>query len=285
MQLPSTHWHFRLQALDIKPEAALINNAYCNEVTGNAAQRVGQWIWSPTDEKIFLESRKILPDLVPCILVSTITGSQGTISQSLRGNPKLGKSGPPIAIIVRIEDSVHELWNFQQTEKIGHDLDSRLHRLMELLAAADVNVVEVQLDYDCPVSKLSSWAQAVRIISTGTLEGKSVWITSIPAHLNDPNYSALFRQSVKGHILQLFDTGVSCTQDSVNRLSDRLRKQGIPFRIGLGAFERACSGRITDHQLWFSALSSFAAIPGYQGIWIFPGGRKWLDLYHFRNTR
>lgn len=264
--------------------APFMGDAQCSEVTARTTQPVGQWIWSPADERIFIESRRELPDLLPALWVSTIAASHGTVSQSLGRSPMLGRSIPSIAIVVRFEDSVHELWKAHPIDKIGHDIDSRLHRLMELLAAADVRVGEVQLDYDCPVRRLRAWAQVVHTVGTGSLKGKNVWITSIPVHLDAPKYSAWFRGAVKGHILQLFDIGISCNQDSLQRLSDRLRRQGLPFRIGLGAFDRVGPGRLTDHQLWFSALSFFEAVPGYQGVWIFPGGRKWLDLYPFRET-
>jgi hypothetical protein len=260
---------------------ALMGNAHGSDVTSAAGYRIGQWIWSRVDERIFKESRESLPDLVPSLWVSTIEASDGALVQKLALTPALGKSIRSMGIVVRIDDNVHALWKTLPAEKIGTDIDGRLHRLMELLAAAHVHVDEVQLDYDCPVSRLTEWAEVLRLITARSLRGKAVWITSLPSHLDDPAYGARFRGATAGHILQLFDTGVSCNQDTLNRLSDRLRKQAMPFRIGLGAFERRRSGRLTDHELWFSAVPSFAALPGYQGVWIFPGGKKWLHLHAF----
>jgi hypothetical protein len=261
-----------------------VTSVHSSDVKKNSNSLVGQWIWSTTDEKIFIETRKSLPDLVPCIWVSTIAASRGKVSQRLAISPALAKSVSPAAIIVRIEDSLHELWNTRPPEETANDIDSRLSKLMELLAAAGIDVEEVQLDYDCPVRQLNTWAGVVRTVAACSLRGKRVWITSLPAHLAESKYRTWFQNIASGHILQLFDTGVLCNQETLQMFSDRLRMQGMPFRIGLGAFERVHSAKTTNHQLWFSALSAFTEIPGYQGVWVFPGGRKWLNLYPLRIT-
>ncbi|OGW35568.1 MAG: hypothetical protein A2X58_00665 [Nitrospirae bacterium GWC2_56_14] len=256
-----------------------VSNSYSTNAIGNNRFSVGQWIWSRADEKIFLESRKIIPNILPCIWISTITVSRGAIVQNLAISPELAKSVGSAAFIVRIDDSLNALWNKERPDKIAHDIDSCLKNLIKLLTDAGVNIEEMQLDYDCPVRRLSAWSLAVRIATKGSLKGKHIWITSLPVHINDADYSVLFRGIVTGHILQLFDTGISANQNTLDRLSLRLRRQSMPFRIGLGAFERAHSHESTDHQLWFSALSLFAEIPGYQGVWIFPGGGEWVNLY------
>ena len=245
---------------------------------------IGQWIWSTMDEKIFIETRKSLPNLVPCIWVSTIACSRGTLSQRLAISPRLAKSVSRAAIIVRIDDSLHELWNTRPPEETANGIDSHLSKLMELLTAAGIDVEEVQLDYDCPVRQLNTWAGVVRTVVAWSLRGKRVWITSLPAHLGESKYGTWFQDITSGHILQLFDTGVLCNQETLQMFSDRLRMQGMPFRVGLGAFERVHSAKTTNHQLWFSALSAFAEIPGYQGVWVFSGGRKWLNRYPLRIT-
>lgn len=260
--------------------SVLVNNGYCERAKSATVHPVGQWIWSRSDERVFLEAREALPDLVPGIWVATITASHGAISQRLGCSPVIGKPIPPVAIVVRIDDSLHHLWTTRAADQIAVDIDARLHKLMRLLAAAEVRIGEVQLDYDCPEKRLRAWARVVRIVSLGSLQGRPVWITSLPVHLKNPNYSMWFRGAVKGHILQLFDTEVSCNEETLRRLSGQLSRQGVPFRIGLGAFERRGFGKRTDHQSWFSALPSFAAIPGYRGVWIFPGGKKWLELFY-----
>lgn len=258
--------------------SVLVNNGYCDRAKRGTGHPVGQWIWTRSDARIFLDARSAVPDLVPCIWVATITASHGVISQRLGCSPVIGKSIPSVAVVVRIDDSLHHLWETRAADQIAVDIDARLKKLMRLLAAAEVQVEEVQLDYDCPERRLSAWAQVVRTVSLGSLQGKPLWITSLPAHLKNPNYSIWFRGAVKGHILQLFDTGVLCNQDTLRLLSDQLSRQGVPFRIGLGAFERRGYVKRTDHQSWFSALPSFAAIPGYKGVWIFPGGKEWVEL-------
>jgi hypothetical protein len=166
--------HTRMIMMILAALSVLVNNGYCDQATSTTMHPVGQWIWSRSDERIFMETRTALPDLVPCIWVATITVSDGAVSQKLGCSPAIGKSIPSIAIVVRIDDSLNDLWKVRAADQIALDIDARLHKLMHLLAAAEVRVGEVQLDYDCPEKRLSEWARVVRIVSFGSLKGKSV---------------------------------------------------------------------------------------------------------------
>lgn len=254
-------------------------NCYAGEAFGNKKTFVGQWIWSSKDQETFLEAQKQIPDIVPGIWVSTIKVERGIITQRLAMSPEVAKKYPAAVFIVRIDDSLHAVWKKESADIIAFKIDSCLNTLMRLLADARIKTAEVQLDYDCPVRSLDVWARVVRIVSESSLKGKRLWITSLPAHIDNPEYSLLFQAVATGHILQLFDTGIQASQKNIYMLSSKLRRQKIPFRLGLGSFERAGRHESTNHRAWFSALSSFEQIPGYQGVWIFPGGRKWLNLY------
>lgn len=255
-------------------------SAHSSDARSNATSiRMGQWIWSQADEEVFLATKCKIPDLLPGIWISTIAVKNGAISQHLAVSPALTAQGHEAAVVVRIDDSMHALWDVKGPQRIALEIDSRLGRLMELLSAAGVQPREVQLDYDCPVRRLSAWAAVVRALSKRSLKGREVWITSLPEHLAEPMYSTWFQHVAAGHILQLFDTGLSFNGETVRMLSDRLETQHMPFRVGLGAFERVRPTGTTDHRDWFGTLSAFSEMPGYRGAWIFPGGRKWSHIY------
>jgi hypothetical protein len=53
----------------------------------------------------------------------------------------------------------------------------------------------------------------------------------------------------------------------------------MPFRLGVGAFERQlANGRTTDHRAWFGATHVMIESPWYRGVWVFPGGTSWVSL-------
>jgi len=119
----------------------------------------------------------------------------------------------------------------------------------------------------------------LKVVSRSSLKSRRLWITSLIAHLKNSGYGDLFRDSVQGHILQVFDTGDAFKNHSPEALNEMLAGQKMPFRLGLGAFERKFSATsASDHRDWFSALPVFSSNPWYRGLWIFPGGKPWTGL-------
>ena len=245
---------------------------------GSGPGFIGQWIWSARDAEIFTDTCLNFPDLVPSIWVSTISVTDGKVVQRLANAPDLAYKKGPVAVVIRFDDSFNSIWSKKTAWVVAEELDKKLYKLNGILADTGLDVREVQLDYDCPVRRLGEWSRVVRILKEGSLNGRDIWITSLPCHIRVPGFGSLFRDSVEGHILQVFDTGVSCDSATVNALSGLLRKQGLAFRLGLGAFERTKGSRSTDHRRWFSVLPAFSSIPQYRGVLVFPGGNQWRYL-------
>lgn len=234
---------------------------------------VGQWIWSDADVVVFRDSLGSLPRLVPTIWISTVSARDDHLDNRLGYSP-LTVEGPR-AVLFRIDDSVHELWETHTTDALASELDAKMGRTLALLADRGIDPVEVQLDYDCPVRRLPQWAAVLSKLKTGSLSGETVWVTSLVAHLRAPGYGDLLRGVVSGHILQVFDTGDAPVDASdVGALA--LRAQ-MPYRMGLGAFEREREGiAVTDHIAWFSRLDDSCLSPWCEGAWVFPAGRPWV---------
>jgi hypothetical protein len=230
----------------------------------------GQWIWTAQDVAVFEQSRAVLPDLRPAVWIGTVHFEQGQLQTRLGQDP-LSVQGER-AVLIRLDDDLHAAWDALPEAELARQLDERLGRLMALLRARGVEPVEVQLDYDCPVRRLSAWASVLRVLTSGSLAGERVWITSLVAHLREPRYGAWLRGVVHGHVLQVFDTGDDALASrEVGALASRA---GLPYRMGLGAFERPG----TAHALWFETLEQTCMRPTCDGAWVFPAGRVWSPL-------
>lgn len=237
----------------------------------------GQWLWSRADRPVYLDARATLPGLRPGVWVSSITfdTTERRLVQHLALPPTLVPG--PIAIVIRFENGMHQAWDRADDAALAVEADSAVGAVLRLVRGAGVTVAEVQLDYDCPVRRLPRWAAVVGKLADGSLRNEDVWVTSLVAHLREPEYGGLFRGKVTGHIVQVFDTGEEPTPARVDELQHLLRRQRLPFRFGVGAFERRLGAdSTTDHLGWFAVRQRIALLPQYRGLWVFPAGRSWL---------
>ncbi len=266
-----------------------------------ATRADGQWIWSAADLARWQRARATRPDLRPGLWSSTVWW-EGGVRQRLALSPRpfaAGSAGrrPALAVVVRFDDRMHAAWLAVGDGPAGDstlaaELDRPLATLLRLVAASGADVREVQLDYDCPVRRLARWAAVVARLRAGALRGREVWITSLVAHVADHDgadrdYGDVFRGVVDGHIVQVFDVfapgGDAPSPTTAARLRAHLERAGLPFRLGVGAFERvvpAANGRarLTHHRAWFALAPGLARSPLYRGLWVFPGGQPWESL-------
>lgn len=267
-----------------------------------ATRADGQWIWSAPDQARWQAAARTRPALRPGLWVSTLWWEAGAVHQRLARSPApfaptrtSGATGVPLAIVVRLDDRFHAAWAAAPDSAIGAQLDDRLRELLRLVEATGARVREVQLDYDCPVRRLARWAAVVRQLHAGALTGRELWITSLVAHVAQPTYGAQFRGAVSGHIVQLFDVfgpggadaRIAPTPAAADHLRTALERAHLPFRLGLGAFERVLpapvtqtsgTARLTQHRGWFALAPQLARSASYRGLWIFPGGQPWESL-------
>ncbi|HEY0777486.1 MAG TPA: hypothetical protein VGD56_05915 [Gemmatirosa sp.] len=245
----------------------------------------GQWVWSTADVALWRGAHAARPALRPGVWVSTVWwagGAAGGVQQRLALSPA-PFTGARLAVVVRFDDRMHAAWLAASDSVIAAQLDARLATLLRLVAGTGARVTEVQLDYDCPVRRLARWAAVVRQVHAGALAGREVWVTSLVAHVAQREYGAQFRGVVSGHIVQLFDTGDEPSPAAATRLAAQLDRVALPYRVGLGAFERVLpSGdgrtRLTHHRAWFALAPELARSPWYRGLWVFPGGQPWTSL-------
>jgi Protein of unknown function (DUF3142) len=231
----------------------------------------GQWIWTARDREIFERTRREHPALSVAVFVGTIECESGAL-RTRRGLSPLSAGNEPRALVVRLSDSVHACVERQSEAEFARGLDARLAALLSEVKASGARFEELQLDYDAPVSKLPRWASALRYLNAHALSGIDVWITSLPVHVEQPNYGALMRGVVTGHIVQVFDTGLSCDAENAEHLRAALQAQLMPYRVGYGTFERNGVPADHAHQCWLGLTQSWRNDPGASGFWVFPAG-------------
>ena len=238
---------------------------------------IGQWIWSETDSSIYAASARAIPALVPTVWIGSIHGTRdGKVAGQLALSPRIA-GVPRVGVVIRFEDDFGSVWASRTDSAIATDVSASLRSMLGAASASGVEVAEVQLDYDAPERLLPRWSVLVASLSRDVLRGRSVWVTSLVVHVRQRQYGDLFRASVTGHILQVFDTGDRMSASYADQLERLASRHRMPFRLGVAAFERElANGSRTDHVAWFSATRVMSRGPWYRGLWVFPGGRPWL---------
>lgn len=242
----------------------------------NAASpdRIGQWIWSPRDKTLYADGLKTLPGLEAAVWVATVYWKDGQFSRKLALPPF---SEPSAAVVIRLDDSVNGAWK-DASLKTEEDLDENIREILKHVEGAGASPRIVQLDYDCPVARLAEWSEALKVLKQGSLRDADVWITSLISHVESPEFGKLFGGVVAGHVLQVFDTGDAFSEGRPAALVRDLEKQGLPFQMGFGAFERKSrEGVLTQHHDWLRSLPLFSKSSLYRGAWIFPAGQPWVS--------
>lgn len=242
----------------------------------HAAPRVGQWIWTRADLAPFDEGVRARADMEAGVYIGAVRCDVRThrlVPQA--GLPASAAGGRAATVVIRLEDGLDQCRTpVDTTQRFDAALDSAVRVLRTRVGATPV--AAVQLDHDVPQRALAAWARSVRHLRAHALAGDEVWVTSLVSHLREPGYGELFRDVVAGHVLQVFDTGEPATPARVQEALRLARRARMPFRLGLGAFERRTRAGPTEHRAWFATVRQFAAIDGYRGVWVFPAGHRWI---------
>lgn len=248
----------------------------CSLITESAlAAPLGQWVWTRADVAPLAEAQAVRPDVGAAISVAELRFEHGQVRALLRLSPRTVPGAR--AVTVRFHDSFHGAFALADAA-LAEATAGALGRVLALLSPDDAPR-ELQLDYDCPVERLPRYAALLRALhARGLFARAAPWITSLVAQLRAPRYGALFRGLVAGHVLQLFDTGERAQPEAGAALRDLTERAGLPFALGLGAFERQLgAGRRTEHAVFWALAPVLAASPLYRGTWVFAAGHSWNE--------
>jgi hypothetical protein len=250
----------------------------CDRSVSHETQ-IGQWIWSSTDSALFADAARSIPNLVPTVWIGTIRASgDGQVQSQLALSPRVsGRSAT--GVVVRFDDGFSGVWAVQTDSAVANAVGVALRDMLAAAQRSGVTVSEVQLDYDCPERLLRRWSAVIAMLSRGPVAGRSLWVTSLVSHVRHAEYGDLFRANVAGHILQVFDTGDRMSLPYARRIERLVSRHRMPFRLGVGAFERRlANGQTTDHQAWFEAPHIMRGSRWFRGVWVFPGNVSWAHL-------
>lgn len=236
--------------------------------------RDGQWVWSPADTIPLRQAERTGPVLAGVWVATVEADSTDTLHGRLALSPTIARADS-VAIVIRFESSLNAWWGRVDDQRAAAAIGERLAAVLAIVDRGRVVVAEVQLDYDCPNRLLSRYATVLTRLKGTVLATRRIWVTSLVTHVRDPEYLGRLDGVVEGHILQLFDTGDPATSTLRDELVARLDRSSVPFRIGVGAFERLTVDGPTDHRRWFDALPAFRGLVGYRGRWVFPAGRTY----------
>jgi hypothetical protein len=223
----------------------------------------GQWIWTRADAQSFESVVSERPSLVPAIRIASIENRSSKLVITRGLSPAVGAKS--VALVVRIEDSVHARWD-SGPNAMADELGPLFTRVLEEAHQTGVAVSELQIDYDAPVRRLAPYARVIARLADRELVGVPLWVTSIPAHLDDPDYGVRLAGHVSGHILQLFDTGLRCTPAEISRIRAALARQPLAYRLGFAAFERPSN----LNAAWLRSASELQQSRAFSGVWLFP---------------
>jgi hypothetical protein len=235
--------------------------------------RTGQWIWTRGDLALYRERLRKDENLEAGVFVATIRGEGTGIGLKRALSPALIPN--PRAVVIRFDDSFHGFWENAADTEIAAALDRLLSGLSADIARTGASPKEIQLDYDCPERLLPRWASVLKSLAAGSLKDREVWMTSLTSQLRHDDFGKLFTGAVAGHIPQVFDTGERFSDEAAASLRERLDRAALPFRLGLGAFERVSGELATDHGRWREAVPALKTSAFYRGLWIFPAGQPW----------
>ncbi len=144
-----------------------------------------------------------------------------------------------IGAVLRIHASAAKThWNEAALQAV-HDLAvSTLARY----AAGGIALAELQLDYDCPESRLTDYTRMVHDLKAA-MPATTVRITALPAWLNQSAVGALLAESpgyvLQVHSLHLPQHGGPVTLidlDETRQAVSRAVKFGVPFRVALPTY-------------------------------------------------
>lgn len=241
------------------------------------AAPLGQWVWTRRDVDVLADARAARADVLAAVHVGEIDWDGRAPRLKLRLAPSVAPDA--VAIVVRLHRSLERL--MREPAAASSALAEPLARALSLARSAGYAGSVLQLDYDSPVRGLAAWASILRTLARdgGVLAGWQIWTTSLVAHVRDPRFGSLFEGVVAGHIVQVFGTGERYDAAVAVRLASLLTRAGLPYYLGLGAFERTRDDALlTSHGAWHDVAVQLADSPLYRGTWVFTAGQRWGPL-------
>lgn len=174
-----------------------------------------------------------------------VTGAQG---QNVDVRPVLGVDWPllakarrPVGIVVRVRGTQGTV---EPSSQVLPTLRATLANLCHQAHEAGVELAEVQVDLDCPTSRLPGFAALLTGLRR-SLPGQPLTFTALPAWLHAPAFAGLAR-AADGYVLQVHSFEISgpdhrppatlCDPRRARQAVEEAARLGVPFRVALPTY-------------------------------------------------
>ena len=185
--------------------------------------------------------------------------------------------GARVIPVIRANVSLDTLLDTANAPRVAATLADFYRDTAAYAAASGLTLTELQLDYDCPTSKLSRYTGFLHRIRDA-LPNVTLSITALPTWLGDAALPDLVRNTdewvLQVHSFEapthLSDDLTVCRVDQVQRYLTQAAELGIPFHLALPTY---------GYDVVFDAEGAFAALAAEGGV------RDWPEDYTVRSVR
>lgn len=188
------------------------------------------------------------------------TGGEAHTVMVAMDEPALVHTGKPIGLAIRINTFSGSF------DAAADQVANMVEQVVQRAERAGLHVDEVQLDFDCPTSKLGgyrAWVNAVR----DKLPAEPIAVTVLPSWMNSGDFGPLV-SAAGGFVLQVHsvqrpesmaDVPPLCEPRKAKQWVEQAARFGVPFRVALPTYA---------YVLGFDASGKFIGAAS-------EGGRRW----------
>ena len=234
---------------------------------------VWQRAWTPEMKDRILEAAGPLRGLVVLAAEVSWSAGQPIVAEAALDCAALRACNRPVGLAVRINAYSG---SFDQTAEATRLVADVAATVIRSARASRLSVGELQLDFDCPQSKLDGyrvWVEAVR----QRIGDLPLAVTVLPSWLDSPQFAPLVRTAgafvLQVHSLRraksLQDIPPLCDPQRSRRWVERAAEVGVPFRVALPTY---------SYLLAFDATGAYLGASGETPRRTWPAGTQFRLL-------
>ncbi len=185
--------------------------------------------------------------------ISFATGTNTPVLQKLPVDAStLGNLKTPLVLSVRISMLKAEAARYRE---MGADIADMIADCLRSTLADGIGVAEVQIDFDCPESKIGEYARWMGLFRARLPKETRLCFTAVPSQMRAPHFSDLAEQS-DGFVLQIHHIaergGRLCIFETARALTAvrDADRHGTPFRVALPTYGHVAVGEKQGTGQW-----------------------------------
>ncbi|HSF39584.1 MAG TPA: DUF3142 domain-containing protein [Thermoanaerobaculia bacterium] len=206
---------------------------------------VWQRSWTPSVREAVAEARGFAGIVVLAAEVDFRGAAPRVVRVPLAG-PSLRASGRPVGVAVRV---LSFPGRFGDDPRLGQSLAKLARSLLAEAKAQGLPVSEIQIDYDCPESKLDDYRGLLPVLREAVAPVPVV-ITALPAWLSQKRAFGELMAAADGTVLQVHSLSpprgpderiVLCDPEAAREWVEAAARFGRPFRVALPTYGYAAA--------------------------------------------